>query len=727
MGNGLSGFFRDVAVRHGIKYALAGMLAFYIAQVLRLDTPSWSVTTVFVLMLAQYVGAVAEKSMLRLIGTVSGGIIGYVLTGSLQQQPVMYLLAIGTVVGVCTIFYGQSRAPYAFLLCGLTTMIVASSGMGDPDNSWSKALARTEEVTVGVIASLLVTAVLWPRYAREEFRTKSNAELVFLHQFFLDCSGVFWGEGQGNNQGGREFAIRVQGLRNLMHFGSMESVYFRDRLPTYAEIIGLLGRIGSAIESLQSCGLADPEYQEKVGASFQRMRRAIANVLEVLSHGLPVERVAALKELDDAHLESEAAMSRMRGDASVFAIPIENALNLGGYRLSFAEIRDHLHRLVVLRESLPENPGEPSKEKEPYTPPPLDPFWYRNGVRSGIAVMAGLLLQNWLNPPGGSMLALSAWVFTVFSRLYPGGEGDRRAFHYVVYTGLGGIVYVVAMLLLTPVMVSYAAFNTLLFATLFLFGFLSQGIPGITFGMQTALLGTVGTVGLNAQDPVSFQSIVGIYFGIVTGLLVSAIIQRLMWPVLPQWEMKDRFVEWMRHCRALLHESPSAVPAWRRARLALLPAEVSAWIGVMNKPDCPPGEQEQLHEFAKAMRRLAGDLAACCGRLDALLPTEFAKEGIQLRTELEKAIDDLMAQLEVAFRPEKTVVTIPDIQPMLAQWRDWVSRVRHRLIVDNASMDLSIGILGFADRLERAVCRAQEAAQSFSRLRLDRYLGDTIL
>jgi len=182
-----------MAVRHGIKYALAGLLAFFIAQVLRLETPSWSVTTVFVLMLAQYVGAVAEKSVLRLIGTVVGGILGYVLTASLQQEPILYLSLIGLVVGVCTIFYGQSRAPYAFLLCGLTTMIVASSGMADPDYSWSKALARTEEVVVGVIASLLVTAVLWPRYAREEFRTKVNAELGFLHQFFLDCSGASGG------------------------------------------------------------------------------------------------------------------------------------------------------------------------------------------------------------------------------------------------------------------------------------------------------------------------------------------------------------------------------------------------------------------------------------------------------------------------------------------------------------------------------------------------------
>ena len=66
--------------------------------------------------------------------------------------------------------------------------------------------------------------------------------------------------------------------------------------------------------------------------------------------------------------------------------------------------------------------------------PPLDPFWIRNGIKACIAVIAGLIMQNWLHPPGASMLVLATWVFTVLSRLYVGGQGDRRAFHCLVYT-----------------------------------------------------------------------------------------------------------------------------------------------------------------------------------------------------------------------------------------------------------------------------------------------------
>ena len=62
-------------------------------------------------------------------------------------------------------------------------------------------------------------------------------------------------------------------------------------------------------------------------------------------------------------------------------------------------------------------------------------------------------------------------------------------FHCVVYTAAGGILYVVALLILTPALSDYLVFNLLLFVAMFLFGYLSQAIPGVSFGMQIALLG----------------------------------------------------------------------------------------------------------------------------------------------------------------------------------------------------------------------------------------------
>ena len=135
-------------------------------------SPAWALTTVFVVMLAQFVGAVAEKSVMRIVGTVAGGVIGYLLTAGLEQQPILYLVLVGFVVGFGTAMFGYTKYPYAFFLCALTTMVVASNGMNDPAFSWQPALWRIVEVCVGVISAVLVSSLLWPRYARIEFLEK---------------------------------------------------------------------------------------------------------------------------------------------------------------------------------------------------------------------------------------------------------------------------------------------------------------------------------------------------------------------------------------------------------------------------------------------------------------------------------------------------------------------------------------------------------------------------
>ena len=150
----------DPALRYGLKFGLAGVAAVYISLWARLDMPGWALFTVFVLMIAQYVGAIAEKSIFRLIGTVVGGVAGYMITAAFEQDPVVYLALIGLVVGASTALFGQSRYPYAFLLCGMTTLVVASNGMGDPDNSWKFMISRIEEIVVGIVVTMVVLVIL---------------------------------------------------------------------------------------------------------------------------------------------------------------------------------------------------------------------------------------------------------------------------------------------------------------------------------------------------------------------------------------------------------------------------------------------------------------------------------------------------------------------------------------------------------------------------------------
>ena len=192
-----------------------------IALFIRLPDPTWALITAFVVMLAQFVGAVAEKSMMRVIGTVVGGVIGYLLTAGLEQQPVLYLLLVGGVVGFGTAMFGYAKYPYAFLLCALTTMVVASNGMNDPAFSWRPALARIEEVCVGVITAVLVTSLVWPRYARKEFLEKMRLALAELRKGLVARSALlFEAPAEADGPGRPEFRDGYSGVAEPAAFRS---------------------------------------------------------------------------------------------------------------------------------------------------------------------------------------------------------------------------------------------------------------------------------------------------------------------------------------------------------------------------------------------------------------------------------------------------------------------------------------------------------------------------
>ncbi len=87
----LEEFYRDLRVRYGIKMGLAGILALYVTQVLRLPHDNWAILTVLVMMNGQYVGSVAVKAILRVSGTIGGAVIGVWLVGDYTSTPTIFL------------------------------------------------------------------------------------------------------------------------------------------------------------------------------------------------------------------------------------------------------------------------------------------------------------------------------------------------------------------------------------------------------------------------------------------------------------------------------------------------------------------------------------------------------------------------------------------------------------------------------------------------------------
>jgi hypothetical protein len=227
---------------------------------------------------------------------------------------------------------------------------------------------------------------------------------------------------------------------------------------------------------------------------------------------------------------------------------------------------------------------------------------------------------------------------------------------------------------------------------------------------------------------VTFQSIMGVYFGVVLGLILSALVQRLLWPVLPQWEFRDRVIELLRLCRIILQFPPEQRPHWLHQRLALIPGEAAKWIAVMNKWDCPPDEPPRLREYVQTLRRAAGHLLMSTGQLIPQLPAQQAQEGRKalhslreiMNYELSSQID--LFQLREAPAPPKT--TLPEA---LEQTHQWIEGLRSWILANNVTVKDSIHLLGLANRFEMAGKELLSASRQAAALRLRLYLGDYIL
>jgi uncharacterized membrane protein YccC len=140
----------------GIKLGLAGMLALYISRLIRLDHANWALFTVIVLAPSQYVGAIAQRSIARVVGTIIGGFVGVWLVGNYEQDGLFFLLFVLVYVSFCMYMYGGSIFPYAFFLCANALVTVCANGIFDPTNAWHIGLGRTLEILTGVVSILIV-------------------------------------------------------------------------------------------------------------------------------------------------------------------------------------------------------------------------------------------------------------------------------------------------------------------------------------------------------------------------------------------------------------------------------------------------------------------------------------------------------------------------------------------------------------------------------------------
>jgi uncharacterized membrane protein YccC len=729
----LAGTFRDLRVRHGIKIGLAGMLALYLTQVLPLPHDNWAILTVLVMMTTQYTGSIAVKAILRTAGTIAGAAVGVWLVGNYTSTPMVFLPVFFLVLGITAYKYGQFGArqvPYAYYLLGLTTLSVVTNGINTPDQAWQVGIDRTEEILLGSTIALIVTTVLWPRSAREEFVAASRECLETIGQLIsIQTEAYVEGIEPSSKLAEirRTIPPRLAVLRNLLQAGAMESTFFAARLSNYNAYLSSLISLFDGVLILGRWHRVDAVIVEHLQAEIELVKRAIIDEVNVLSAPSHPDEKLPPSSLQDAFDVFIRRIEELRDQRFFATQRTENAIAFGTHFAAIRSLRDELTNIRNLVEGLPRF-GQPLPEAKPHWDllPKIDWFWVKVGIKSGLVGVVTITLVKWIHPPGAAAFPLMAWLQTVLTRPFvrAGGTGDRGIFQKAVLAALILTGCIIALLLTTPFLANYFVMNLTLFAILFSLGFLTARTPGINFWMLFTYLFMSVFVGLNPQQPVASQNIIDSFVGLIASIFIGALISRLVFPVLPQRLLRDSLLDLFAGIRGLLREDPH--PEKTRAQLALRSVEAQQFI-----------QRIRMHGFSEqekaGLNALIRQLQATVPRVGHLvsyrknLPPAAEPLLKPMLERLETEFHQILETFSECFREGDCQRDFPTLHGALHAMDEIVHDIRESGILNVHKVMEPLRMLDLVGRYHIIADDLEECSRLIRELKIERYWGDYAL
>ena len=140
---------------HSVRTTLAAVVSLLAARLLKLPESYWAAITTSIVMQST-LGAALQVSKQRLAGTALGATVGAWLVTYAGQNIAAFSAGILLCGLICAVLHIE-RTAYRY--AGITMAIVML--MAHTESAWTIAIHRFVEISLGIAAGLLLTAV-WP-------------------------------------------------------------------------------------------------------------------------------------------------------------------------------------------------------------------------------------------------------------------------------------------------------------------------------------------------------------------------------------------------------------------------------------------------------------------------------------------------------------------------------------------------------------------------------------
>jgi uncharacterized membrane protein YccC len=160
---------QSLLIRHAdlvfaFKTYMAAVLALVVALWIDLPRPYWAMATVYVTS-QPLAGATSSKAVYRVWGALLGAAVTVAIVPNFVNAPELLCLVIALWVGLCLYLSLLDCPPrnYAFMLAGYSVALIGFPAVTDPATIFDTAVARVEEITLGIICATLVSTIVLPR------------------------------------------------------------------------------------------------------------------------------------------------------------------------------------------------------------------------------------------------------------------------------------------------------------------------------------------------------------------------------------------------------------------------------------------------------------------------------------------------------------------------------------------------------------------------------------
>jgi len=145
------------------KAFLASMLALFVALSLDLPRPYWAMAAVYVVA-NPLAGATSSKGLYRALGTLLGASAAVFFVPLFVNAPELLSIVVALWTGTLLFIsmLDRSARSYVFMLAGYSLPMIALPSVGSPETVFDTALARSEEIIIGIVCASLVSAVVFP-------------------------------------------------------------------------------------------------------------------------------------------------------------------------------------------------------------------------------------------------------------------------------------------------------------------------------------------------------------------------------------------------------------------------------------------------------------------------------------------------------------------------------------------------------------------------------------